>query len=494
MKANPKQTSSPLCHGMNFPLVSRVRTMKNPNKMLLVRILSVGLGLISALGCQPRQSSTSDAPQAAGQAPVILGTPATAARPGEGDWSSGGGYASNNQFNPWFLPNTKLIRYCIEIDEKNFGLDLATAKKSLAVAFEYWKKEFELSRLALKIPTEGASIPVEPEIDLGTQEVREEPCGVKTDIRIQLGFLTEDQLKNIVKPENYLALTVRTEYNPVKLKGKGFIYFSPVRGALKPNSHDLGENRWSIEDAQNFQVMAVHELGHIFGQTTSHHPFMVPNVMNYMVTMAKPGESSEKIPKIKIMNFLKSAPYPFEVREMCAAQDSIINLPFVGRATCLRIKVQSNYNNGAPNYRVLIEYKVDGDFQPYGILSQTYASTSVAHYGKVYVDEQQKVISTKVKRGFLETQSYIEHEEIEGKLTISTKLDRLPEALIRTLNDNNGTLSATMYIEGQGGRIMFTVHSWKDIKEYADHRWYLRFDSAGDSLYKGFEPPIDALK
>src|SRR5688500_11366820 len=60
-----------------------------------------------------------------------------------GSWSSGGGHLFTNEFNPWFVQNTEPVRYCIQIDKKNFGVGLDQVRIHIKEAIKYWKNEFE---------------------------------------------------------------------------------------------------------------------------------------------------------------------------------------------------------------------------------------------------------------------------------------------------------------------------------------------------------------
>ena len=47
-----------------------------------------------------------------------------------GEWNSGGGEFLADSLNPWFIQNTKIVTYCIEIDDNAFHLgDARTRRK-----------------------------------------------------------------------------------------------------------------------------------------------------------------------------------------------------------------------------------------------------------------------------------------------------------------------------------------------------------------------------
>ena len=72
----------------------------------------------------------------------------------------------------------------------------------------------------------------------------------------------EDYLKQ--EYGTVIAAAVRTDYDPVNLRGKGFVYVSPERGRLAPGLPGLIPERWSDEKGL-FEKVLIHEIGHVFG-------------------------------------------------------------------------------------------------------------------------------------------------------------------------------------------------------------------------------------
>ena len=70
---------------------------------------------------------------------LLLGTAFTSHLFAGGATSSGGGNSFHNSDNPWFLENTEIVPYCIQIDEANFGVSLEFAKAKIEGALTYWK-------------------------------------------------------------------------------------------------------------------------------------------------------------------------------------------------------------------------------------------------------------------------------------------------------------------------------------------------------------------
>ncbi|MBN8538335.1 MAG: hypothetical protein J0M15_14875 [Deltaproteobacteria bacterium] len=175
-----------------------------------------------------------------------------------GGWVSGGGELLKDSHNPWFINNTSDVFYCVIIDEANFGASSETIERNLELAINYWKSEFNFA--------------ITPEfkhfgkLKIASQTFIKVPCHEKkVNIRFQFGYLEKDQKNYLRSPKKYAAVTVRTDYDPINLKAKGFVYLSPSQGALAYNSEGVARNAWSLNDGNLLYVTLIHELGHVFG-------------------------------------------------------------------------------------------------------------------------------------------------------------------------------------------------------------------------------------
>jgi hypothetical protein len=169
-----------------------------------------------------------------------------------GGWASGGGELHRDERNPWFLSNTSTVTYCVSIDEEHFGTTREKAEVAVTTALAYWKAE-------IGSVEHGHS-------DVGTQTfVRQASCSNDVDVAFQFGVLTPDQKEHIGDTSRFAALSVRTDYDLVKLRGKGFVYVSPETGDLAPVSLDLLAEHWQRSDGKLLALTLMHELGHVFG-------------------------------------------------------------------------------------------------------------------------------------------------------------------------------------------------------------------------------------
>jgi hypothetical protein len=179
---------------------------------------------------------------------ATLASPALA-----GGWIGGGGELVKDANNPWWIENTTSVTYCVLQDEVNFHLAKPTARRRVREAIDYWKAEF-----ARGIPTMGTRV--------ATQTFNEVSCAQSgVDLVFQLGTLYSEQIRQIENPTEFVSLAMRTDYDPVHMRGRGFIYVAPDSGPLRPNSDRLAERPWSLSDGGLLLQVLAHELGHVFG-------------------------------------------------------------------------------------------------------------------------------------------------------------------------------------------------------------------------------------
>jgi hypothetical protein len=184
-------------------------------------------------------------------------------------WNSGGGELFSDAQNPWFVENTREVKYCIEIDETNFGADFNQVRRNVAAAFGYWRDHFA------RRPTNAINGLLN--IRIGTQTFLESVCTEDIDIKFQAGTLTSDQSDFLRNPRQVIASAVRTEYDTVNLRGRGFIYVSPEYGPLalagigSSSGYKILPRRWSHARGKVLEQVLIHELGHVFGFRHADH-------------------------------------------------------------------------------------------------------------------------------------------------------------------------------------------------------------------------------
>ena len=188
-------------------------------------------------------------------------------------WASGGGVIHRDALNPWFLENTRTVRYCIDIDVDNFGVSADEASRQVTSALNEWTATLRLSDDEYYGANELVPF---GQIRIGTQNFVELSCSdaAELDLRFQLGRLTAEQQANFNNPKEFVGIAVRTEYDISRLKGRGFIYLSPVSGPLAPNHQRMHPAAWSQHDFMPLKVVLKHELGHIFGMDHQQDSFM----------------------------------------------------------------------------------------------------------------------------------------------------------------------------------------------------------------------------
>ncbi|MGK5084488.1 hypothetical protein WDW37_14430 [Bdellovibrionota bacterium FG-1] len=183
-----------------------------------------------------------------------------------GGWTSGGGNILKDANNPWFLKNTATVTYCILSDPTVFG-DIPTLVPDLVSrAIAYWKTQMsDPAAEVVKYLTGNPNSPWEP-IRVGTQEfVFHSTCEGTEDVTFQFGVLTPEQKAFLGDPTRLVGVAVRTDYDEVHLRGKGFIYISADSGPLRYKGGHLRDRAWHEGKGGVLYRAIVHEIGHVFG-------------------------------------------------------------------------------------------------------------------------------------------------------------------------------------------------------------------------------------
>lgn len=173
-----------------------------------------------------------------------------------GGWVSSGGELFQFAKNPWFVKNTKEVKYCVVVDKNSVSASEETVREAIQIAVNYWKEEFKTSTP----PKAGFA-------DLATQNFILQNSCTDADIQFLIGYgsLDEEQIKYLKAPEKYVGVSVRTSYEEVQMKGSGFVFISSDRGekAYKNEQKNLVPEAWRFPKL--LQYALIHEMGHVFG-------------------------------------------------------------------------------------------------------------------------------------------------------------------------------------------------------------------------------------
>jgi hypothetical protein len=213
--------------------------------------MALGLIAINA-ACAAKKSDDSENPKTSNESQQVA----------DGGATSGGGELVADAHNPWFLSNNQRVNYCIDAGE-DFSWDKDATKVDLAFqsAVSYWNQKIDLVK-----PYQKHRLGDGSRIELGGKKFLRITCDSSPDIVLALGQLDPKQSKIITEPRRFPAVTVRTSYDEVQLKGSGFIYIAPDRGPRAFEGENIVENAWTLGDRNNLLRLAfIHELGHIFG-------------------------------------------------------------------------------------------------------------------------------------------------------------------------------------------------------------------------------------
>jgi hypothetical protein len=192
---------------------------------------------------------------------MMLGVLAAVSGEAFAGWVIGGGEVIKDTRNPWFIQNTAEVRYCVALDPEHFHQERSVAEGRIREAIDYWKAQFAT---AINYAN-GNGLKVE----VATQTFVEVLCDGTEDLAFQLGTLSDAQIVALRvagrEPTDLVSTAVRVDYDPVTLKGKGFIYLAADEGPLRPVSTELADRPWTLGDGHLITNVVAHELGHVFG-------------------------------------------------------------------------------------------------------------------------------------------------------------------------------------------------------------------------------------
>jgi hypothetical protein len=200
-----------------------------------------------------------------------------------GSITSSGGNILDDSANPWFLENTKDVHYCIEWDRGAFHADESQVRSSIAEAFDFWQRALRENQEDPPFPGQDA----EPygRVRIGTQKfIREEECDDSTELRFQLGVLSPEQAKILADPRKYVGAAVRTSYDRINMRARGFIYLAADMGKLRPDAEIFARRPWEALSGFALKAVLRHEIGHIFGFSHEIGRYLMDSKTPYYLT------------------------------------------------------------------------------------------------------------------------------------------------------------------------------------------------------------------
>jgi hypothetical protein len=273
-----------------------------------------------------------------------------------GGWSQSGGQTFKDALNPWFLSNVTEVTYCIDVDTSTISATPGQIDHAITRALQYWKKEFDLANHVETATVDGTDITVR--IDTQTF-VKHTKCNGSEDIQFLFGYGTivthQDIINFLQEPRNFIGVSVRTDYDLVNLKAKGFVYFSSDEGPNKFFSGTETLDQPFAHDGILYRVIA-HELGHIFG---------IPHMGNIEASLFVGNNNTSGV---HVHSDLMSAQFPeWCVRKNVAAsiENQELEPFFLAPEYIVNCKVKSDaiqWLGLDPKYKCLeIKYEYDTD-------------------------------------------------------------------------------------------------------------------------------------
>lgn len=213
-------------------------------------------------------------------------------------WTSTGGSLIQDKNNPWFLKDVETVNYCIVADPKNFDASIDVIDHAIERAVRYWREEFSVApslRFKFSVP-----------------KFLRSDCSDKIDVAFRFGVLPENMTAKdreyLGDTTQFVSLAVRTDYETVSMRGRGFVYVSPRQGPLGyiHGSDYVDGLPWAYGEGGQLIKVLIHEVGHILG--ISHTGSGPANVMaedypDYVIRHAGPQSHSEDMPRF--FNFTK---------------------------------------------------------------------------------------------------------------------------------------------------------------------------------------------
>ena len=125
-------------------------------------------------------------------------------------WIAAGGDLIGDEFNPWYIQNSKTVRACIVTDPNSFP-DHSKLVETVQTAWNFWVEDFKYSKSIghMYFDIKNRKF-LSADFKVATQTLEITDCGSDTDLKIQFGILDEKQSLFLNTGVFSLAKTVRT--------------------------------------------------------------------------------------------------------------------------------------------------------------------------------------------------------------------------------------------------------------------------------------------
>ena len=125
-------------------------------------------------------------------------------------WIAAGGDLIGDEFNPWYIQNSKTVRACIVADPNSFP-DHSKLAETVQTAWNFWVEDFKYSKSIghMYFDIKNRKF-LSADFKVATQTLEITDCGSDTDLKIQFGILDEKQSLFLNTGVFSLAKTVRT--------------------------------------------------------------------------------------------------------------------------------------------------------------------------------------------------------------------------------------------------------------------------------------------
>ncbi len=343
----------------------------------------------------------------------------------QGSGVSSGGDVINDANNPWFVGNVHKVAYCLDHDPVSVSASRAVIESAIKKAFEFWHEEFIRLHDSFYV-LDG----------LGLQEFVSIPCDGNEDIRFQFGAgtLTQGQKDFLVPLQKHVGVTVRTSYDEVALRGKGYVYIASDKGENKfdVGSH-LNSEPWTHEGL--LLRVLIHEIGHTLGIAHLGGKGMDLNPMQMnLMSERYPEHILEKNTAGEFLSTelssLGSFFAPPRQYELCSLSDRARQwLLLPADKSCVIFRYQFQQENVA----ILARSEKDGTLSDYGVLQvKSAVKVDQAFSISIRLNPKQKVFPLsefpdemrgRLESGLLPAASTHDFE-LEGTLVIGKALPR----------------------------------------------------------------------